>query len=334
MTILITGSRGKTSSQLLPILSSHPNHNASEPLLLTSRHPEIPIPNQTHRPVVKLNYFFPETFSNPFCHDALDTQRKQQQQQHDDSLVEKKDDEEGLGDVKAMYLVGIDRVYDASEKIVPFVRLARESGVKRIVVLSAWEVERGEARMMGGVHEEVAGGGGGGDCEEGGRMVWPEWVVVRPHFFMENFKEGYHLHTIKHENRIYSAAQDGKVAFISAFDIANVATHALLDDDKRKLNKDYIITGREALDYDEVAAIFTKILGRRIIHVRLSRNAFENFLRERGGLEPDFANYMADLDVRVARGEGARITNEVKKVTGKQPKSLEEWVGEFREVWC
>lgn len=89
----------------------------------------------------------------------------------------KKDDEEGLGDVKAMYLVGIDRVYDASEKIVPFVRLARESGVKRIVVLSAWEVERGEARMMGGVHEEVAGGGGGGDCEDGGRRVWPEWVV-------------------------------------------------------------------------------------------------------------------------------------------------------------
>lgn len=70
---------------------------------------------------------------------------------------------------------------------------------------------------------------------------------------MENFKEGYHLHTIKHENKIYSAAQDGKVAFISAFDIANVASHALLDDDTRKLNKDYIITGREALDYDEVS---------------------------------------------------------------------------------
>lgn len=177
MTILITGSRGKTSSQLLPILSSHPNHNASEPLLLTSRHPEIPIPNQTHRPVVKLNYFFPETFSNPFCHDALNIQRKQRKQQHD-SLVEKKDEEEeNLRDVKAMYLVGIDRVYDASEKIVPFVRLARESGVKRIVVLSAWEVERGEARMMGGVHEEVAGGGGGGGCEDGERMAWPEWVV-------------------------------------------------------------------------------------------------------------------------------------------------------------
>lgn len=172
MTILITGSRGKTSSQLLPILSSHPNHNASEPLLLTSRHPEIPIPNQTHRPVVKLNYFFPETFSNPFCRDALSTQQKQQH----DALVKKKDEEDALRDVKAMYLVGIDRVYDASEKIVPFVRLARERGVKRIVVLSAWEVERGEARMMGGVHEEVAGGGGAGG-EDGERMVWPEWVV-------------------------------------------------------------------------------------------------------------------------------------------------------------
>lgn len=183
MTILITGSRGKTSSQLLTILSSHPNHNASEPLLLTSRTPSIPIPNQTHRPVVKLNYFFSETFSNPFHHDALSTP-----QQHD-SLV-KKDDDDDLREVdatvRAMYLVGIDRVYDASEKIVPFVRLARESGVKRIVVLSAWEVERGEARMMGGVHEEVAGGGGG-DCEdgeEGGRMAWPEWVVGEFFFFL------------------------------------------------------------------------------------------------------------------------------------------------------
>lgn len=190
MTILITGSRGKTSSQLLPILSSHPNHNASEPLLLTSRHPEIPIPNQTHRPVVKLNYFFHETFSNPFCRDALFTK---QQRKHDDSLIQKKEDEEvELRDVKAMYLVGIDRVYDASEKIVPFVRLARESGVKRIVVLSAWEVERGEARMMGGVHEEVVGGGGGGDCEdgedgEGGRMGWPEWVVGEFFFSFRSF---------------------------------------------------------------------------------------------------------------------------------------------------
>lgn len=181
MTILITGSRGKTSSQLLTILSSHPNHNASEPLLLTSRTPSIPIPNQAHRPVVKLNYFFSETFSNPFHHDALSTPPHHQD---DDSLVKKDDDlrevdaREVDATVRAMYLVGIDRVYDASEKIVPFVRLARESGVKRIVVLSAWEVERGEARMMGGVHEEVAGGGG--DCEdgeEGGRMAWPEWVV-------------------------------------------------------------------------------------------------------------------------------------------------------------
>lgn len=186
MTILITGSRGKTSSQLLTILSSHPNHNASEPLLLTSRTPSIPIPNQTHRPVVKLNYFFSETFSNPFHHDALST--PPQHHQDDDSLV-KKDDDDDLREVdasvRAMYLVGIDRVYDASEKIVPFVRLARESGVKRIVVLSAWEVERGEARMMGGVHEEVAGGGSG-DCEdgeEGGRMAWPEWVVGEFFFF-------------------------------------------------------------------------------------------------------------------------------------------------------
>lgn len=94
---------------------------------------------------------------------------------------------------------------------------------------------------------------------------------------MENFKEGYHLHTIKHENRIYSAAQDGKVAFISAFDIANVATHALLDDDKRKLNKDYIITGREALDYDEVSYQKQKTKKRKIEEKKRNPTNFSFF---------------------------------------------------------
>ena len=71
---------------------------------------------------------------------------------------------------------------------------------------------------------------------------------------MENFNEHYHLQTIKNESKIYTAAGAGKKPFIAAYDIANVAKHALLA--KQSYNTDYILTGGEALSYDDVSHLF------------------------------------------------------------------------------
>jgi festuclavine dehydrogenase len=55
---------------------------------------------------------------------------------------------------------------------------------------------------------------------------------------------------IKNENKIYSAAGNGKIPFISTKDIARVAVHALTD--KRLQAVEYIVLGPELLTYDEV----------------------------------------------------------------------------------
>jgi len=58
------------------------------------------------------------------------------------------------------------------------------------------------------------------------------------------------VYTISKLNSIFTATQDGKIPFISADDIADVAYHALIDD--KSPNCDVRILGPENLTYDEV----------------------------------------------------------------------------------
>jgi festuclavine dehydrogenase len=61
-----------------------------------------------------------------------------------------------------------------------------------------------------------------------------------------------HYREIMQEDRIYSAAQDGQVPFVSANDIviAAVAFHLLAA--KKSYNTEHFIRGPDLLSYDEV----------------------------------------------------------------------------------
>ena len=73
---------------------------------------------------------------------------------------------------------------------------------------------------------------------------------------IENFSEEGQGHdvTIKGESKIYTACGDGKIAFISATDIAAVAFRALTDE--KPHNTDYRVLGPEVLTYNEVYRSF------------------------------------------------------------------------------
>ncbi len=64
-----------------------------------------------------------------------------------------------------------------------------------------------------------------------------------------------HLRSIKENNTIISASADGKVGFISADDIADLAVSALADE--KSHNTDHIITDPELLTYDDVRPILS-----------------------------------------------------------------------------
>jgi len=164
--------------------------------------------------------------------------------------------ETALADVDGAYLIPPSRDADPQAAMAPFLERARAAGVRRVVLLSNAVTSLG-GPGSGAVHQAIAG-------------MFDEWAVLRPSWFMQNVT-GNHLlaQSIRARHAITTATRNGRVGFVDAHDIARVAVEALLA--PAPLNTDLILTGPEALSYDDVAAILTDISGQTITHVHRHR---------------------------------------------------------------
>jgi uncharacterized protein YbjT (DUF2867 family) len=75
--------------------------------------------------------------------------------------------------------------------------------------------------------------------------------------------------TIKSNNAFYIPAEDAKVSFVDARDIAAVAVIALVDGDQH-YKKTYMITGPEALSFHQAADILSNATGKKIDYLVIS----------------------------------------------------------------
>jgi uncharacterized protein YbjT (DUF2867 family) len=214
-------------------------------------------------------------------------------------------------------LAGIDRLYAISpladerpqDRMIPFFERALALGVRRIVLLSSSAVDE----SMPGL----------GEVDRWLRGHAPEWTVLRPSWFMQNFFDPSQMRakTMAEEGILYSATGDGRVPFVDVADIAAVGVCALADE--KAHNTAHHITGPEALSYDDVA----KMLGVR--HASLTADAFAALLVKHGMPEA-YAQLLASLDLRIASGMEATVTDTVLRVTGRPPRSFVAYVRSLR----
>ncbi|MET1413440.1 ergot alkaloid biosynthesis protein [Roseibium sp. HPY-6] len=223
---------------------------------------------------------------------------------------------EAFENVGAVYLVAPTDTVDSLTAMRPGLETALKAGVNRFVLLSASSLEEG-GPMMGAVHSWL------GDNA-------PEWVVLRPTWFMQNFSELHHRGPIQDQSAIYTAAGHGRVGFIDAADIAACAA-AMLTAPKVK-NTDYILTGPEAVSYDDVAQILSQHLGREIVHHCLTVDELAERHRK-NGLPDDYAATLASMDDAIAAGSEDRVTGSVLRLTGRAPISMSEFVQKNLGAW-
>ncbi|MDX3760886.1 NmrA family NAD(P)-binding protein [Streptomyces mirabilis] len=207
-------------------------------------------------------------------------------------------------------LDGVDRVYlippigssDPAAVMLPFLRRARSAGVHRAVLLSSSAIPAG-GPAVGQVHQALPG-------------LFEQWAVLRPSWFMQNFA-GFtpHARSIREDGVVLTATGDGRVGFVDAQDIAAVAVRALTDE--QAPDTDLILTGPQALSYDDVAAIITEVGGRPVVHRHLT---FDQ-LRDRWAAEIplEFATMLAGMDRAIADGAEDRTSDTVQRLTGRPP---------------
>jgi len=214
--------------------------------------------------------------------------------------------ETALADVDRAYLIPPSRDAAPQAAMAPFLDRARDAGVRRVVLLSNSVFSRG-GPGVGAVHQAVAD-------------MFDEWAVLRPSWFMQNVTGDHpYAQSIRAHHALTTATGNGRVGFVDAYDIARVAVDALLA--PTPLNTDLILTGPEALSYDDVAAILTDISDQTITHVHVSVADLRAFY-ETAGLPSPIAQVLAALDDAIASGSENRTTDVVERITGSAPRSF------------
>ncbi|MBN6041316.1 NmrA family NAD(P)-binding protein [Amycolatopsis sp. 195334CR] len=222
-------------------------------------------------------------------------------------------------------LVGIDRIYlvapiseaEPTPIVEPFLADARDNGVRRVVLLSSSAISE-DTPSLGTLQRLV-------------REGFPEWTVLRPSWFMQNFI-GEHAvaQGIRSAGEIVTATGSGRVAFVDAGDIAAVAARALID--PLPHNTDHVITGPQALSYADAAEIITEVTGRPVRHRSLGTDELAEMLTTTG-LPSEFAVVLAGLDEQIRHGAEDRVTTTVEEVVGRPARTFAEFVNAHRDSW-
>lgn len=147
------------------------------------------------------------------------------------------------------------------------------------------------------------------------------FVILRPNWFSDNFHTFWKA-GIEH-GVIAVPAGEGKSSFIDARDIAESAVAAL--GSSAFDGKAYDLTGPRAYSYAEAAKLISGAIDRPVSYQSLDDAAFIAMLT-RAGVARDYASFLASIFHPVRGGWTAAVTDNVETLTGKAPRSLEDYV--------
>lgn len=222
-----------------------------------------------------------------------------------------------LEGVTAVYLVAPSSLSDPFTRMIEFLEVAKKKGSYRFVLLSMAFLP--------------AGGPGHGLVHAWLRDNSHDWAVLGPTAFMQNFSEGPYLATICNEDTIYSNTGAGRISFIDAADIAAAAVAVLMAPDTQ--NCDFVLTGNEAISYDRVTEIISEACGRPISHMQISTDDMATrFIKERGIPEAT-AKLLASGYEAIATGLADWTMDTFKTLTGKAPRTFEDFAKAHAGVW-
>ena len=154
--------------------------------------------------------------------------------------------------------------------------------------------------------------------------------IIRPNWFMQNFT-GFWSGGIREEGRIRLPVGDGKASFIDARDVAAVAARLLTTNDQD--DRDFDLTGPQALDHAAVARIIAQATGRRVLFEDIEPEAMRKGLLA-AGLPGDYAEFLVGILVLLKEGHAERTTDAVRDLLGREPIRFERFAREHRDAWA
>jgi uncharacterized protein YbjT (DUF2867 family) len=223
---------------------------------------------------------------------------------------------EAFDGVHAAFLLAPPGHTNQDALLAPLIDQAKASGVSKVVLMSAMGANADENAPLrkAELHLERSG---------------LTWNVIRPNWFMQNFNT-FWLHGIAQQGQIFLPVGQAKGSFIDARDIAAVAAKLLTS--TQFDNADFDLTGSEAFDHDQVAAVLSKAAGRPIGYTEISPEAMREGLLG-AGLPADYAEFLLLILGFFKLGYSERTTDAVQRITGAAPRSLAQYAQDYSANW-
>lgn len=211
-----------------------------------------------------------------------------------------------LDGAEALFLLTSgDFVAAAGDDVADIIEVARAGGVQRVVLLSSQGV--GTGRHSSGPEDQVTGSG-------------LDWTLLRPGGFASNDLAW--SEPVRARRTAFTPFADVALPVIDPADIADVAAAVLLDDGHS--GQTYELTGPAPISPRERVAAIGTALGEEVRLVEQSRAEARAQMLQ---FMPEQV-VEATLDIL---GEPTvaeqRVSSDVQRVLGRQPRAYAEWVG-------
>jgi uncharacterized protein YbjT (DUF2867 family) len=221
-------------------------------------------------------------------------------------------------------LEGIDKVYitfqpdlavpGAFEAVSELVRIAKEKGVSKLVLMSG----KGEAEAE--------------RCESVIINSGLDYSIVRANWFSQNYSENFLLEPVL-QGVVALPMGDMKVPYVDTGDIADVVVECLLHDEHN--GKIYQLTGTERFTFPQVVELISKETGRDIQFVSVSLEEYVEVMKTMD--LPEIYVWLIEylFSHVLTNPENEVITNDIETILKRSPRSFRDYVKETaaRGIW-
>jgi uncharacterized protein YbjT (DUF2867 family) len=196
------------------------------------------------------------------------------------------------------------------------INAAKYEGVPHIVRHSMWGPDNSRIIKQGYKIEEMIKSSG------------LPWTILKPTFYMQNTMMA--AQTISSDGVIYWDMKDGKLGMIDVRDIADSAFAVITGEGHE--GKSYILTGPEAISFNDVAKTFSRVLDKEVKYVDVPGDASLQAMTGMGVPEWIAKGYV-ELSEGFSENFANSTTKNVEILTGHAARSFEQFANDFAQVF-
>jgi len=195
-----------------------------------------------------------------------------------------------------------------------FIDAAKGAGVKHIVKMSSTEAVEGAKSSIPAGHVAV---------EKHLKASGLAWTLIKPNFFMQNLLGS--ARSIKANGTFAMPCGTGTTAMIDARDVG--AAIAVVLSGTGHEGQSYELTGPEVLTFNQVAEKFSAALGKKVAYIDQPMEEYKKIVGQ-FLTDPWHLNAVCELFEEIAEGGLNRTTDTFRKLTGRPPTSLAQFIQE------